>query len=87
LHHPLDSVDVANSDDVKHTVIDAHTVFLSGIWSRALAILQSKVLTHLVRALEERFRLDGTQNVVDRSGYTGDAHLGGLTRGCEYFYH
>jgi hypothetical protein len=29
----------------------------------------------------------GTRNVVDKSRYTGDAGLGGLPNGCEYFYH
>jgi hypothetical protein len=29
----------------------------------------------------------GTRNVVDKSRYMGDAGLGGLPNGCEYFYH
>jgi acyl-CoA reductase-like NAD-dependent aldehyde dehydrogenase len=48
------TVDAANSDDVKRTIVDAHTAFESGIWSRAPAIHRSKVLTRLARALEER---------------------------------
>ena len=56
LHHPLGSVNIANSDDVKHTIVDAYAVFLSSIlWSRALAIPRSKLTTRLVRALEELF--------------------------------
>jgi acyl-CoA reductase-like NAD-dependent aldehyde dehydrogenase len=51
---PLGSVDAANSDDIKRTIVDAHAVFQSGIWSRAPAIHRSKVLTRLARALEER---------------------------------
>ncbi|KAF8467109.1 aldehyde dehydrogenase [Russula ochroleuca] len=48
------TVDAANSDDVKRTVIDAHGAFESGVWSRASAHHRSKVLTRLARALEER---------------------------------
>jgi hypothetical protein len=44
LHHPLGSVDAANSDDVKHTIIDGHAVSLSSIWPRAITIPWSKVL-------------------------------------------
>jgi hypothetical protein len=55
MHHPLGSVDAANSDDVKLTIVDAHVVFLSDIWSRALAVPWSKVLTRPVCASEGRF--------------------------------
>ncbi|KAH9984124.1 aldehyde dehydrogenase domain-containing protein [Russula vinacea] len=48
------SVDAANSDDVKRTVVDAHDAFESGVWSRAPALHRSKVLSRLARALEER---------------------------------
>ena len=50
----MGSVDAANSEDIGRTVVDAHAVFQSGIWSRAPAIHRSKVLTRLARALEER---------------------------------
>jgi len=48
------SVEAANSEDVRRTVVDAHAAFESGVWSRAPAIHRSKVLTRLARALEER---------------------------------
>jgi acyl-CoA reductase-like NAD-dependent aldehyde dehydrogenase len=51
---PADSVDAANPDDIKHTIVDAHAAFESGVWSRAPALHRSKVLTRLARALEER---------------------------------
>ena len=44
----MDSVDTANSKDIKHTVVDAHAIFQSGIWSCAPAIHRSKVLMCLV---------------------------------------
>lgn len=50
----MGSVDAANSDDIERTVVDAHAVFQSGIWSRAPAIHRSNVLSRLARALEER---------------------------------
>jgi acyl-CoA reductase-like NAD-dependent aldehyde dehydrogenase len=50
---PHGSVDAANSDDIKRTVVDAHNAFESGIWSRAPALHRSKVLSRLARSLEE----------------------------------
>ena len=51
---PADSVDAANSGDIKRTIADAHDAFESGVWSRAPVLHRSKVLTRLARALEER---------------------------------
>ncbi|KAI9452581.1 aldehyde dehydrogenase [Russula earlei] len=48
------TVDAANSEDVRRAVVDAHTAFESGVWSRAPAIHRSNVLARLARALEER---------------------------------
>ncbi|CAK5275451.1 unnamed protein product [Mycena citricolor] len=47
-------VEAASDADVKETVASAHSVFQSGIWSRAPALQRSKTLSRLARALEER---------------------------------
>jgi acyl-CoA reductase-like NAD-dependent aldehyde dehydrogenase len=47
------TVGSASTEDVQHTVSDAHAAFESGVWSRAPAIHRSKVLTRLAQTLEE----------------------------------
>ncbi|ESK94475.1 aldehyde dehydrogenase [Moniliophthora roreri MCA 2997] len=83
----LCKVTTASAEDVKNTIDHAQTIFDSGVWSKAPAIVRSKVLSRLARMLEERIpelaRMETLQ--TGRTIREMNAQLGRVPEWIDYY--